>query len=320
MRGLLILGFAVVFAAFSGCNDSVMTPSPPPAGPPPFDPPEPPAEPPHDRGREFQWEGVRGYLLFPGTQLSATEIEAIDNKLRGRWLGKIITYNVCSETALWAAQGAPWPSGPPALSPENKTNLRRFLDTTARLGSQVKLNIFCTVRDNAVWMRNHGAELARMVGNITGEYDHVTVSIANEYYHPASAIRDGRRLREFRDILRLAGFHGLIGTDDNVGCLGCDMEYNGDLRALGFIPDFHPYRSPNPTRNALRRIARENGFAVISEPVAYSKTRTGRCCTDSKEEIRRYMCDAEAEGLVWFHHSTDGLEGVLPSWVPGGVC
>ena len=281
-------------------------------------------EPPRDLGRDFSWDGVRGYLLFPGTQLSETEIEAIDNKLRGRWPGKVITYNVCSETALWASQGAPWPSGPPALSPENKANLRRFLATTARLNSQVKLNIFCTVRDNAVWMRNHGAELARMVGLIAGEYNHVTVSIANEYYHPASAIRDGRRLREFRDILRLAGFHGLIGTDDNIGCPGCNVSYNGDLRALGFIPDFHPYRledpSRGPSRKVFRRIARENGFAVISEPLAYSKTRTGRCCTDSKEEIRRIMCDAEAEGLVWFHHSTDGLEGVLPSWVPGGVC
>ncbi len=297
-----------------------MSPSPPPGQPPPVEP-EPPVEPPHDRGVEFQWEGVRGYLLFPGTQLSEGEISAIDNKLRTRWPGKIITYNTCYETALWAAQDVQWPSGPPALSPENQANLRRFLDTTARLGSQVKLNMFCTVRDNATWMGNHAVALATIVGRITGEYDHVTVSIANEYYHPASAIRDGRRLRELRDAVRAAGFRGYIGTDDNIGCAGCSMEYNPDLRALGFIPDFHPYRNPNPTRKALARIARENrGFAVISEPTAYSTTRKGGCCTSDKGELKRYMCDAEAEGLIWFHHSTDGLEGVLPSWVPGGKC
>ncbi len=288
---------------------------PPPVGP------GPPVIPPHDPGRDFSWSNVRGYLLFPGTQLSEGEITAIDQKVKGRWPGKTLTYNICSETFGRGPQGVEWPAGPAPFSGDNLANLERFLDTTARLGSQVKLNIFCTMRDNIGWMRANAARYAGVVGQIAAEYNHVTVSIANEYYHPASALRDGSRLRELRDKVRAAGFRGYIGTDDNIGCPGCSVVYNGALRALGFTPDFHPYRSPNPTRNALRRIARENGLpTIISEPVAYSTSRTGRCCTDSKAEIRRYMCDAEAEGLVWFFHSTDGLEGVLPSWVPGGTC
>ena len=315
----MLTGLAVIYLFAWGCNDTAVSPSPPPAPPSPVEP-EPPVQPPHDRGRDFSWDNVRGYLLFPGTQLSEGEIAAIDQHLKSRWPGKTITYNVCSETAGWDLQGTPWPAGPPALSPANQTNLKRFLGVTAGLGSQVKLNVFCTMRDNAAWMQANGDALATMVGRIAGDYNHVTVSIANEYYHPASALRDGRRLRSLRDKIRLAGFEGLIGTDDNIGCSGCSMTYNPELRALGFVPDFHPYRSPNPTRNALRRIARENGFAVISEPVAYSTIREGGCCTANKVEIKRYMCDAEAEGLVWFFHSTDGLEGVFPSWVPEGTC
>lgn len=313
-------GFILLMIA---CGEGTINPPTMPS-PPPVEEPSPPPEPP-TRGPMFTWEDTRGVLIFPGTQATEAQIQQLDARVRARWAGLTPTYNVCSETWGWGPQDAPWPPGPPAASDENLDNLRRFLRTTAELGSQVKLNVFCTMRDNKDWMAREARGYARLIGQIASHYDHVTVSISNEYYHPASALRDGSRLRELRDVLRSAGFRGYIGTDDNIGCSGCDFQYNPALRSLGFIADFHPYRSPNPTRKALRRMANENGgFAVISEPVAYSTTRTGNCCTNSKAEIKRYMCDAEAEGLVWFYHSTDGLGWPVQTptfeWLPGGPC
>lgn len=254
----------------------------------------------------FSWANVRGILVFPGTQASEGQILQLDNRLKATWPGKVITYNVCSEVAEW--EQTPWADGPPAHSQENLENLERFLRVTAAAGSQVYLNIFCTVRDNHGWMNQHGEQYAKTVGEMASEYNHVLLSIANEPYHPNSWFRQNldARLRRMRDAARMAGFQGPMGADDNIGCPGCSFVYG--FRGLGFDANFHPYRNPNPSKRALERIAEENGgWAVITEPTAYSSWREGGCCTADREEIRRYKNQAEAAGLVWFFHSTNGL-------------
>ena len=318
---LLLLGIAVAFAAFSGCNDSVLTPTPidipPPVGPGP-EPPPPPMNP----GVMFSWEGTRGILLFPGTQGSRSQIESLDFRLRS--LGwPTPTYNVCSEVAAW--EGTPWNDGPGAFSEENLDNLQRFLTTTAELGSQVKLNIFCTLRDNLGWMETNAERYTRKIASIASEFDHIVLSIANEPHHPNSKwLKQSGNMRRVRDWARLAGFQGLMGADDKADRVhGFSYQY----RSLGFIPEFHPFRNPDPGPGWFDKLQAEHGFAVISEPTAYSTWRKAPnadrerdwCCTDDKAQILAYMRRVEARGMVWFYHSTYyGLEwyGGLAEWIP----
>jgi hypothetical protein len=149
-------------------------------------------------------------------------------------------------------------------------------------------------------------------------YDHVFLSIANEPYHQNSWFsgRDGR-LRQVRDWARLAGFQGGIGTDDNIGSPGTSFRYS--YTSLGFVTDFHPYRNPDPNAAAFAKMVAENPRpVVISEPTAYSSWREGRCCTADREQVLSYMRRAEREGIIWFYHSTSGLEWPQKDfeWIP----
>ena len=324
-RSVLALIFTA--AAIYACEETVITG---PSGPPPPTTSVPPDEPPFSPGVMFSWDDTRGILVFPGTQASEPQIQALDNRLRNMgW--PTPTYHVCSEVAEW--EHTLWADGEPAFSKTNLDNLRRFLRVTAEMGSQVLLDVFCTMRDNHAWMsandvRGTNAErYATTVADIAKRYDHVAIHVSNEAWHPDSWFR-GRlgRIRLIRDTLRIAGFRGLIGADD--GVKPGNLVYNPDYRRLGFWPDFHPWReikgkdSP-PSRSDFREMRQRNGdLVVISEPIAYSSWRTGGCCTDSRELVTRNMCDAEAEGLVWFLHSTDGLQWpALVShfeWIPRG--
>lgn len=334
---LIILSITFLFYA---CGDNIMSPSPSDNG----DPPPPTTTippPPHDPGVDFSWHNTRGILVFPGTQATTPQIQALDNRLHmAGW--PTVTYNTCSEVEAW--NGTPWAdSDAGAFSRENLDNLRNFLKTTAELGSQVKLNIFCTLRDNHGWMENETVRningkqktgknvdlYTEAIAIIAKDYNHVNLSIANEPYHSNSWFKNNLdRMRRVRDVARIAGFQGPMGADDNIGCSGCSFEYQ--YRILGFTPEFHPYRNPDPSKNALRRIVDVNGLPVaITESTAYSKWRkppkgreNGWCCTDNKDQILRYMRNAEAEGITWFYHSTSGL--MWPKleehfeWIPPG--
>ncbi|KKM19393.1 hypothetical protein LCGC14_1656060, partial [marine sediment metagenome] len=175
MRKLLILGIAVIFAAVPGCNDSVVSPTPLELPRPTEPEPLPPSPPSVSRGVRFSWEGTRGIVLFPGTQGTRSQIEHLDAKLHSAgW--PMITYNACSETGAW--EHTPWNDGPPPFSRENLDNLQRFLTVTAELESQVKLNIFCTLRDNTGWMEANAQRYTRTVAKIAAEFDHIVLSIA----------------------------------------------------------------------------------------------------------------------------------------------
>ena len=310
----LLLALAFVLTT---CNDkvSVTGPSPPQAPPPPVE--ETPVEP-VSRGRLFSWDDTRGILLFAGTQATESEIRTLDARIRS--LGwPTPTYNVCSEVSEW--EQGPWSDGPPAKGEVNLTNLRRFLTVTAELDSQVRLNIFCTVRDNFKWMRMNLEEYTTRVAKIASEYDHVALSVANEPHHPSSYFKHNMpAMRKVRDVARMAGFTGLIGADDGLGCPDpdvCNFEYQ--YKSLGFIPDFHPFRNPDPGPGTLKALVRINGLPlIISESTAYSTWRYSGCCTDSKDNILVYMRRSERLGIVWFFHSTDGLQWPqIPfEWIP----
>jgi len=231
-------------------------------------------------------------------------------------------YHVCSEVARW--EGTPWADGPEPFSDENIENLNRFLKTTAELGSHVLLDVFCTVRDAPNWIANNGEQYARTVGEIISKYNHVAVHVANEPWHPSSVFRNTSLLRTMRDAIRQGGFQGEIGADDNAGRRG-DTRYNGDYRALGFWPDFHPWREKDgedfvPRTADLRDMRDRNpwGRVVISEPIAYSEWRGGGCCTDNRNLVTQYMRETENLDMIWTYHSTDGLEWPTKSfgWIP----
>ncbi len=317
---------------FTGCGDSPSSPDPPPPTPttttttaPVFNP-----------GVTFSWNDTRGILVFAGTQAREGEIISLDGRLRGMgWPTPF--YHVCSEVARW--ESTPWADGPEPFSEENLENLERFLRVTAEIGSQVMLDVFCTVRDAPNWMTgnqtwvingrqrtgNRGEIYAELIGSMLEPYDHVVVHVANEIWHPASWFRGSTsRIRAHRDAIRAGGFRGEIGTDDNSSGAR-DVIYNDAFRGLGFWPDFHPWREIDgrdsvPNREDLRKMVRRNswGRVVISEPIAYSETRGGGCCTDNRNLVTQYMRDAEAEGIVWTYHSTDGLLWPQQSfgWLP----
>jgi hypothetical protein len=274
--------------------------------------PPPPVEP--VRGRPFEWApNSRGIVLFAATQSTTFDITRLDSRIKSRWSGKNLIYNVCTETTEWERTLWKAADGPDALSEENIENLKRFLDNTAKLDSLVWLNIFCTLRDNKGWMDRNFEQYTRIIARIASKYDHVLLSVANEPYHPNSWFQHRvDRVRQVRDIAREVGFTGPMGADDNIGCPGCSVEYQ--YRSLGFDPVFHPHRNPDPSKRALRRLRDTNGYAIINEPTAYSSWLEGRCCTSDKNNIIRYMRNAEELGIIWFYHGTDNL-----SWPFGEI-
>lgn len=277
--------------------------------------------PPHDRGIPFSFRNTRGILVFPGTQASAGEIRQLDIRLaRAGWPRPF--YHVCAETSFWRAQNIPLPGGPqPFDDGENVENLVRFLDTTAQLGSQVLLDVYCTVRDarpEAVPDDRFFA-WAGKVARIASEYDHVAIHIANEWWHGGSRLRDEAAMRRAHWNIRLY-FSGLVSSDDNFN--------PGDIRfnSIGGIlqwPDAHPWRNPDPNLRQIQDMVDRNaGFLVISEPTAYSSWSNEGCCTKSKAQIMTYMQRCESTpGCVWTFHSTDGLRWPAEvssfEWIPG---
>lgn len=346
-RWLTILGMAL--AILVGCdNSSVTGPSPPPPPPPPVDP-EPPSPPPFNPGSPFGFTGTRGILVFPGTQATETDIRALHNRARAAGFPRI-TWHACAETVEW--EGTPWldftiNGGPDDVyTRENLQNLINFLTVTADLGDQVIMDVFCTVRDNHKWMEAQGLYegpfhpdalsgsnwwiWSTLVAYNSREFEHVAFHIANEPWHPASWFRNDLRgvskLRDARDSMRLAGFRGHIGADDNLGRPG-DHRYNREYRDLGFWPDYHPWREDAdgndliPTSAELEDIKRKNPFGtgVFSEPIAFSPWRGGGCCTDNKRLVTRYMERVERLDMMFIYHSTSGLEwpGQQFDWLPG---
>lgn len=300
---------AAIFATLVGCDNPV-TPSPPP----PVSTTTIPAPPPFNPGPMFSYDNVRGVLLFAGTQGSEGELRTLIGHIRTQWRNKSLAFNVCTETAEW--ESTPWADGEAPFSKENLENLRRFLKITAEEHVFVRLNIFCTVRDNHGWMNARAEEYVHTVVGIVLPYNHVLLSVGNEPWHPSSWLRSNNRVRQVRDWIREAGWQGEIGADDNIGCAGCSFEYS--YRNLGMRPDFHPYRNPDPNQNALNRIYEINGPSIISEPTAYSSWSDGTCCTSDQQQIITYMRRAERAGHVWFFHSTSGLNWPREAfeWLP----
>lgn len=308
---------------------NITGPTPPP--PPPIDEPQDPEpqDPPFNPGSTFGFSGTRGILLFPGTQATRASITSLHNRAKMAGWPRI-TWHVCAETVEW--EGTPWydfqvNGGPDDVyTQENLDNLTSFLNTTADLGDQVILDVFCTVRDNQAWLRRGNLEKwSQTVGEIAAPYQHVAIHVANEPWHPASAFRDVSYLRRARDTMRRAGFMGHIGADDNASRPG-DHRYSSDYRNLGFWPDFHPWRESQgqdliPTREELEDIRSKNSFGtvVISEPIAYSPWLGGGCCTDRKQLITRYMQRTESLRMMFIYHSTSGLEDPNKpfDWLPG---
>lgn len=276
--------------------------------------PAPPSEVVFNPGIPFA-HGTRGILIFPAIQAAEDRIRALDARLRSLGWARP-SYHVCAETADW--EHTPWNDGPPAFSCENLENLDRFLRVTAELGSQVLLDVVCTIRDSSNFNRIN--EFAGIIASRVKNFDHVALHVANEHHHPSSNVRIVSQIRELRDTLRTAGFRGMIGTDDKA--TRHDMVYNPALAALGFWTDFHPWRVPGPpTRRQLQTMFDLNAAPhVISEPIAYSPDYDSEnCCADSRALIKQHICDGEEVGFTMYYHSTDGLlwPDVDFEWIPG---
>jgi len=309
-----LLALVLLLAA---CKGFIPSTGPSPAPPPPVV--DTPAPSPVNPGPSFSYDSARGVLLFAGTQGTEGEVRSLISRVNFLWPNKQLIFNTCSETAMW--EETPWADGPPALGKENLENLQRFLTTTAEMGTMVRLNIFCTVRDNHRWMDIHWEEYTIKVAEIAKEFDHVLLSIGNEPHHRNSWFKHSiSRIREVRDVSRMAGFRGPMGADDNLECAECSYTYA--YTSLGFTPDFHPFRYPSdPGPGAFRKLVEINGLPlVISEPTAYSEEwRDDRCCTGDRERIIRYFHRAEREGITMFYHSTRfGLEWPQQTggWIP----
>ena len=306
---------AFLLLLFVACEEPpTAVPLPPPPGE--GSPPAPPSEEP-PTGRNFTWDGARGIVVFAGTQAAEGQILALDARLRERgWENP--TYHVCAEVQSW--EGTPWADGPPAFSEENLENLRRFLRTTAALGSQVLLDVVCTMKeDGTPW--EEILQWTHQVGKEVAPFSHVAIHLGNEIWHPRSSLRQRPdRWRAMRNALRAETFSGPIGADDNSGSPK-DTRYNSELAAIASWADFHPFRNPNPGPGTLRAYARNGPVVVLSETTGYSTDplfRDQLCCTGSREEIRAYLRRAEAAGLIFFYHSTDGLlwPTVHFEWIP----
>lgn len=306
-KTLLVVGLVLLFA----CGRRTV-PDPPPPPPPPV--------PPINRGIDFSWDGARGALLFAGTQGTEFQLRTLITRFNGVWSDKQLVFNTCSETSGWF--GTLWALGPPALIPENRENLARFLRVTAETGTLVRLNIFCSVRDELGWMDRHAEEYARQVATDVRDFNHVFLSVSNEPVHPGSWFNRPntmKRLRRIRDIVRSAGFAGQMGTDDGLARGAGVYEYA--YRSLGFVPDFHPFRNPDPQRKHFRRLVAANGLPlIVSESTCYSTWHDpGGLCTRSTSQILAYLRRAEREGIVFFFHSTDGLQWPQKphfDWIP----
>lgn len=310
---VLCLIIVAISAALFGCDEPVVGPTPPP--PPPQTTTTIPLDPPFNPGPMFDWHNVRGVLVFAATQADEGTLRSMIGSFRAAWPSKQLALNVCSETAEW--EHTPWADGPPAWSDENRENLARFLAVTADEGVLVRLNIFCTARDNHGWMNEHWMRYTQFIVNEVRIFDHVLLSVANEPYHPNSWLRSGDRVRQVRDAARAAGFSGPMGADDTVSPRGNDYRYA--YASLGFDADFHPFRIPVPGPSDFDRLVEENPPPVIiSEPIAYSSWREGGCCTDDQDVILSYLRRCERRNIIWFYHSTDGLEWPRKGfeWIP----
>jgi len=262
---------------------------------------------------------------------SEGEIRDTIQRFRMAWSDKDLVLNVCSEVSLWDA--TPWCDSPyPAQSPQNLRNLEQFLDITAESGVLVRLNIFCTVRDNLTWMEANWESYTKTVAEIAKDYNHVFLSVANEPYHPNSKwLRAGNHVRDVRDVARMAGFTGPMGADDTIGPPHAPRrEFDYEYSNLGFTPDFHPWRTDArgrlsvPGSSDFDRMVAQNGTPLlISEPISYSTSHADDgCCTDDKDVILRYFRQAERRGITMYYHSTFwGLECLNSNpdgdaWIP----
>lgn len=308
MKRAALLILAVCLAASLGitaCDDppTMTGPTPTPAPTEPSEPAPPPPEP-VIPGPDWSFGNTRGWLSFPAPQASSAQLRQTIWEFRQAWPGKTLAINACSEVARW--EHTPYNDGPEPFSDENLENLRRFLNVTADEGVQVRLNIFCTVRDTHRWMDENWERYTRTVARMVAKHNHVFLSVANEPYHRDSWFKNNDdRIRAVRDAARGAGFTGFMGADDNLGCPDpniCSFVYA--YRRLGFTPDFHPYRDPEPGPGSLRALVAANGLPLlISEPVCYSTTRDDRLCTGDQTRIISYFRKAEREGIEMYYHS-----------------
>lgn len=308
VKALCVVGLALLFA----CDRTITMPDVPADNIP---------EPiPINYGIDFSWDNARGFLLFAGTQGTENQLRALIVRINGLWFGRQLVFNACSETSGWSR--TLWALGPPAMSHENRENLERFLRVTADTGTLVRLNIFCSVRDDTRWMDQWAEKYAAQVASDVKKYNHVILSVSNEPIHPGSWFNKPNtmeRLRLIRDVARTAGFDGPMTADDGLRRGAGVYEYA--YRSLGFSPDFHPFRNPDPQRKHFRRLVAANGLPLsISESTCYSTWHDlGGLCTDDKEQILTYIRGGEAEGLVVFYHGSDNLQWPQKphfDWIP----
>ena len=165
----------------------------------------------------------------------------------------------------------------------------------------------------------------RAIGKAAEPYDNIAWEVANEYWHPRSAINRPDFLNRMQRVLRTATQGQRVGADQNLGSkFSNTARYRYDYRVRSDFPSFHPWRNPDPTAADIRDIVRENGgWVLLSETTSYTNDPAdlatfGWLVTTDRNQIQTYMNRCQPrEGCSFVFHSIDGLftEGRF-SWMP----
>lgn len=312
------------------CRDTVVSPDPPDMGGGDPPPPPDPGPPRVDEPCPLFSGSVRGYTAFALSIYDEAHIRAVCEQALA------YGYNmprVLAEHRTWSRHGLP--DSPPVESPEALENLRRLLETTARIPGCYLL--LCAIGN----LKEDGASMTKMldwvelVGRVvmgdavgglkaTEPFRHVVFEAVNEAWHPASSLRDEGKVNQLIARIRNIAHGYPVTTDDNFSRPE-DITYNRAYN--GSFADCHPWRWRAtsgggwerfvPTRDDYRRMVERNGKILVSEPICYDEFEDSRGCTNNRGLVEKQRQWCEEAGAVWTFHSRRGLVVDSPlGWMP----
>ena len=315
--------FTLAFLSFLyGCsyrhpNSELPAPVPEPVVEEVVEPPEPEFPRLHTR---FDWNLARGFTLFAGTRANEAQIREVYQAFSDKWPHLRLVARVCAEVQSWPGD-RPWlPTGVTA-KPFNATapaykELKNFLDVAVTIPrAHVLVVPVCNLKEDGTTQDNI-EKWVRATCKLTASYPNTAVEVINEAQHPRSSFRDNnpsvhRMLRACRAAARNGGREEMqIGTDSNVHHGNTEYRYR---RSLVDYYSYHPWRNPDPTKEELREIVRENdgiGRTVFSETTALDVENYAEgngLVTTSIEQIMDYARGVEKSGAVFVYHNVWGL-------------
>ena len=312
-----LLTAGLIFGFLLSCGESFITPTGPEAPIPTVPEPEDPIINP---GPEID---LGSSDIFSAFALNSRDERTQRMVLRSARNRGYTTARFCVELEKWngipvfAARG-PYLAGREAL--EAYENTLRVLADENMTG--IVMGICTTLRSSGSDAKRE--EWIAEVGKRANGYRNIAFEVCNEADHMGNVVSDSN-MNRMQGILRLKSGGLQVGSDQNLGAKFSDTSrYRYDYRWHSDFPSFHPWRNPDPTREDIGAIVRENaGFAVLSETTSYASDEAdvatfGWLVTTDKDQIQRYAYYCwSVTGCVWTFHSIDGLFADGPfSWMP----